>query len=251
MTKNLFLTFIAVMLTVGLYASTDKYRLTLRDNPATSIVIGWNQIDGTGVTVYYGTIDQGTDWASYPNSTGATRSVGFAGMDNHFARLEGLQANTIYYFVIKDSNSNSERFWFKTAPNVPTERLSFIAGGDSRNNRVPRQNGNRLVSKLKPHAVFFGGDMTNACTNSEWMEWFDDWQLTISDDGRMYPIVATRGNHETNDDYIYNLFDTPRNNNSVYYALTFGGSLIRAYTLNTEIPVNGNQESWLQTDLAA
>lgn len=241
----------ALLLSLGLSASTDKYRLTLRDNPATSIVIGWNQIDGSGVTVYYGTVDQGTDWASYPNSQGASRSVGFAGMDNHFARLTGLQPNTAYYFVIKDSNSTSSRFWFKTAPNVPTERLAFIAGGDSRNNRTPRQNGNRLVSKLKPHAVLFGGDMTNTCTNTEWQEWFDDWQLTISNDGRMYPVVAARGNHETNDDYIYHLFDTPRNNSSVYYALTFGGSLIRAYTLNTEIAVNGNQESWLLNDLTA
>ncbi|RED94952.1 InlB B-repeat-containing protein [Marinoscillum furvescens] len=251
MIKHIPLTCVALLLAISLYATTDKYRLTLRDDPATSIVIGWNQIDGTGVTVYYGTTDQGTDYASYSHSTGATRSVGFAGMDNHFARLSGLQPNTIYYFVIKDSNSTSPRFWFKTAPNVPTERLAFIAGGDSRNNRTPRQNGNRLVSKLKPHAVLFGGDMTNACTNTEWKQWFDDWQFTISDDGRMYPIVAARGNHETNDDYIYHLFDTPRNNNSVYYALTFGGSLIRAYTLNTEIPVGGDQESWLHTDLLA
>ncbi len=251
MIKHVYLTIVTILVASGLYATTDKYRLTLRDNPATSIVVGWNQIDGTGVTIYYGTTDHGTDWASYPNSQGASRSLGFAGMNNHFARLTGLQPNTAYYFVIKDSNSTSPSFWFKTAPNVPTERLSFIAGGDSRNNRTPRRNGNRLVSKLKPHAVLFGGDMTNACTNSEWQEWFDDWQLTISSDGRMYPIVATRGNHETNDDYVYNLFDTPRNNSSVYYALTFGGSLVRVYTLNTEIAVNGNQETWLENDLAA
>ncbi|MCV9385267.1 NBR1-Ig-like domain-containing protein [Reichenbachiella ulvae] len=251
MKNKLLLLVLAILVSTSLRATTDKYRLTLRDDPATSIVIGWNQIDGTGATVYYGTTDHGTNYSSYAYSTAASRSAAFAGMDNHFARLTGLIPNTAYYFVIVDSNSTSQRFWFKTAPDVPTERLSFVAGGDSRNNRAPRQNGNRLVSKLKPHAVMFGGDMTNTCSNTEWQEWFDDWQLTISSDGRMYPVVATRGNHETNDDYIYHLFDTPRNNSSVYYALTFGGSLVRAYTLNSEIAVDGLQETWLQNDLVA
>jgi len=67
-------------------------------------------------------------------------------MNNQFLRLTGLQPNTSYYFVIKDSNSTSRRLWFKTLPNVPTERLAFVSGGDSRNNRTPLQDGNLLVS---------------------------------------------------------------------------------------------------------
>ena len=130
-------------------------------------------------------------------------------MNNHFARLSGLQPNTNYYFVIRDSQGTSQRMYFKTAPDNPNERLSFIAGGDSQNNRTPRQNANKLVAKLKPTAVLFGGDMTDSDTNSQWIEWFEDWQLTKSNDGRMYAIVAARGNHESNNDVIYNLFDVP------------------------------------------
>jgi len=229
-------------------ASTDKYRIMWRDNPATTMVIGWNQESGNNPVVHYGTTDQGTNWSAYPNFADVSESNNSFGMSNRFARLTGLQPNTAYYFVIKDSQGTSERFWFKTTPDANTERLSFIAGGDSRENRIPRINANRLVAKLRPHAVFFGGDFTNDATNTEWRNWFDDWQNTIGTDGRMIPIVATRGNHESSNVDLVNLFDVP--NDEVYYALTFGDNLIRTYTLNTETPIVGSQTSWLANDLA-
>ncbi|HAP59069.1 MAG TPA: metallophosphoesterase, partial [Cytophagales bacterium] len=241
-------TFLALLLlTTVAQAGNEKYRLTLRDNPATSIVIGWNQTSGSSPVVYYGTTDYGTNYSSYPSSRTPDRVVSHKGMNNHFVRLSGLTPNTAYYFVIRDSQGTSQRFWFKTAPNVPTERLSFLAGGDSRNNRTPRRNANLLVAKLRPHAVLFGGDMTDNGSNSQWDGWFDDWQYTIGSDGRMIPIVAARGNHEGSNSDLVNLFDVP--SSSVYYAITFGGSLVRTYTLNTEISISGSQTSWLSSDL--
>ncbi|AUP77368.1 Ig-like domain-containing protein [Flavivirga eckloniae] len=244
-TSPLILLFIAFTFVVN--ADTNKYRLTIRDNPATSIVIGWNQVSGSNAVVYYGTTDFGTNWSSYPNSKTVSRSVNYKSMNNRFARLTGLQPNTNYYFVLRDNQGTSRRFWFRTSSNNPSDRLSFIAGGDSRNNRTPRINANKLVAKLKPNAVLFGGDMTNGDSSSEWNTWFNDWQYTIADDGRMFPIVAARGNHEDSNNSIYNLFDVP--SSSVYYAITFGGSLIRTYTLNTEISISGSQTSWLSSDL--
>ena len=89
--------------------------------------------------------------------------------------------------------------------------------------------------------------MTDGDTNSEWNTWFDHWQNTIASDGRMFPIVAARGNHEDSNNSIYNLFDVP--SSSVYYAITFGGSLVTTYTLNTEISIAGSQTTWLASDL--
>ncbi|WP_062058754.1 InlB B-repeat-containing protein [Aquimarina longa] len=229
-------------------ASNGKYRLTLRGNPATSIVIGWDQLSGTTPVVHYGTTDYGSDYKKYPSSKTPDRTVSYRGMDNTFARLTGLTPNTAYFFVIRDSEGTSQRFWFKTAPE-DNSRLSFISGGDSRNNRTPRKNANRLVAKLKPHAVLFGGDMTDDDTNSEWIDWFNDWQLTIAGDNRMFPIIAARGNHESRNATIHNLFDVPSSN--VYYAITFGNNLVRTYTLNTEMSIAGDQTTWLQNDLNA
>ena len=242
-----FFLFLFLIGTLFSYGNTGKYRLTLRDNPATSIVICWNQISGSGAKVYYGTTDQGTDYKDYTSSKVPDRVIPYRGMNNQFVRLTGLSADTAYYFVIKDSQGTSERFWFRTAPDDKS-RLSFIAGGDSRNNRNPRRDANSLVAKLKPHAVLFGGDMTSSDSNSQWQTWFDDWQLTIASDGRMFPIIAARGNHEGSNRSIYNLFDVPSSN--VYYGITFGDNLIRAYTLNTEISIAGSQTDWLENDLS-
>ncbi len=230
--------------------STEKYRLTWRDDPSTTMVIGWNQVRGTNPVVHYGTTDFGSSSSSYPLSKIVDRTVSSKGMDNRYARLTGLLPDTAYYFVIRDSEGVSERYWFKTAPNDPTTRLSIVAGGDSRNNRTPRQNANRLVAKIRPHAVLFGGDMTSSSSSSQWQNWFNDWQLTVGSDGRMIPVVAARGNHESSND-IRDLFDIPTGAGGEYYALSFGGNLMRTYTLNTEVTPAGTQGTWLANDLAA
>lgn len=230
-----------------LVANTDSYRIMWRADPATSMVIGWNQINGSNAIVYYDTVDHGVNSAAYANSQSVDHTVSAYGMDNKFVRLSGLQANTIYYFIIEDNNSTSQRMYFQTTPNVRTERLSFLAGGDSRNNRLQRQNANLLVSKLKPHAVLFGGDYTQSGTDTQWIEWFQDWQLTIASDGKITPIVATRGNHESSNSEVVDLFDVP--NSEVYYRTSFAEDLVSSYTLNTEISIGGSQSSWLQSTL--
>lgn len=228
-------------------AKTDKYRLILTSDPSSTITIAWNQVSGENPTVKYGIVDYGKDANSYPLSKTVDRTENFRGMKNQFARIKNLKPNTYYYFVIKDSEGVSKRFYFKTAPNDKS-RMSFIAGGDSRNNRVPRKNANKLVAKLKPNAVLFGGDMTASDNDAQWKDWFDDWQLTTASDGRMFPIVPTRGNHEQSST-IYKLFDTTHKDS--YGAITFGDDFLRVYTLNTEISVFGDQRKWLKEDLEA
>ncbi|WP_067148869.1 T9SS type A sorting domain-containing protein [Pseudotamlana agarivorans] len=245
--KLLFTTFCLLVFNLCLNANNDKYRLILVDDPATTITVAFNQISGENPTVHYGTVDQGTNAAMYSFSKTVDHETTAKGMHNMFVNLSGLTPDTIYYFVVNDSEGVSQRFWFKTAPS-DNSRLFFIAGGDSRNNRVPRQNANILVSKLKPHAVLFGGDMTDDDTNTEWQDWFDDWQLTTATDGRMIPIIPSRGNHEGANS-IFELFNTPTSDS--YYGLTWGNNLIRTYTLNSEISVLGDQLTWLENDLAA
>jgi hypothetical protein len=217
------------------------------------MVIGWEQDGGSSPTVYYGTTDYGQNWASYPLSHGVDRSVSASGMDNRFARLTGLTPNTAYYFVIKDSDGVSPRFWFKTTDMGNGTPLSVIAGGDSRSDidDSGRENANHLVSKLRPDLIMFGGDYTWLNTSLEWDEWMDDWQLTISPDGRMYPVLWERGNHELSSGTVYDLFDVPSTSSDEYYAITVGGDFVRFYTLNTEISVSGNQKTWLENDLIA
>ena len=107
--KKKYLLFFLLSYLTG-FSSNDKYRIILSDNPSTTITIAWNQISGTNPTVYYGTTDFGTNWNSYPNTKTVNRSISYRGMNNQFARITGLSANTAYYFVIKDSQGTSQRF---------------------------------------------------------------------------------------------------------------------------------------------
>jgi len=247
--RNSKLLIVILLLEVPLLISAraGRYRCTWRQDPATSMVIGWDQLSGNNPVLYYDTQSHGRNAIAYARSVRPDRIIPARGMTNHFVRLRGLEPNTVYHFVIRDSEGVSAPLSFRTAPADPGARLSVIAGGDSRNNRPARREANRLVSKLRPDFVVFAGDMTAGDTGSEWQAWLDDWQLTIGSDGRIFPIVVARGNHERDNRSLLEIFDLP--NKDLYYALSFGGNLLRVYTLNSEIPSSGDQRVWLERDL--
>ncbi len=244
--------FIAFLSTAS-FGANDKYRAVVTDDPATTMTIGWNQISGHSVALFFDVEDHGTDYESYANFQLPDRTVIHKSMNNYFVRLKNLTPDTRYYFVIVDSEGVSDRFWFETLSDSPYEPISFIAGGDSRRSgsettpHDPRIESNKMVKALRPDFVAFGGDYTDKNTDGQWQTWFDDWQYTIGDDGRMTPILPTRGNHEHTNGDVVNLFDCLYDD--VYYAINFGGSLIRFYTLNSMISVAGAQTSWLAQDL--
>lgn len=252
---------------LNINAGNSRYRIIIRDNPSTDIDIAWDQTSGSNPILYYDIVDHGTNWASYSHQKTPDRIVSYRDMNNHFARLNSLSPGTVYYFLIKDSEGVSRRLSFKTISNNSNDTLSIIAGGDSRTDapawiptygdltcRPNRQNANILVSKIRPDFIIFGGDFVlnldlvvwTSDANQEWKDWFDDWQLTISSDGRMYPILTSEGNHEDADD-LFNLFDTY--GQGTYYAHNFGGDLLRLYSLNCEISITGAQTNWLENDL--
>ena len=226
---------------------TDRYRCMWQDDPSTTMVIGWDQQSGHSPMVYYDLVDWGTDISSYNFSHEVDNRVKAKGMNNYFARLKDLHANTVYYFIIKDSEGISRRMSFKTAPSDSSTPLSIIAGGDSRNHRKARRNANLLVAKLYANCVMFGGDMTGGDDDRGWQGWMDDWQHTISQEGRLTPIIPARGNHEESNQSIIDLFDIRFNN--LYFGLTLGGDMLRIYTLNSLMASGGDQKAWLANDL--
>ncbi len=230
---------IFVLCSATIFGGTSKYRLSLRGDASTTMVIGWFDEDAD---VGYGTVDKGTDYNAYQYKYTKSQTVDKSskGMSYHFARLTGLKPNTIYYFVIK-SGSLSSRMSFKTAPSNGTG-FSIIAGGDSRSRPDWRRKGNKLVSRLRPQAILFAGDYTDNDTDSQWKQWLNDWQETKSPDGRMYPIVGVIGNHESDENVLINIFDHP----GKYYSVTIGDVFIGA--LNTEGDF-GNQKNWLKNQL--
>ena len=175
--KSLYLIIFVLIFSFKALAKTDKYRLIWNSNPHSSITIAWCKIDGLGAKVHYGEVSQLKDGEDYPLQQEVHRKTLFLDLKSRFARLTGLKPNTEYAFVIRDDNSESRQFTFKTA-SKDNENFSFVAGGDSRNNQAARQNANRAVAKIRPLFVCFGGDMISTPTNKNWSNWLDDWQLT-------------------------------------------------------------------------
>lgn len=169
------------------------------------------------------------------------------GLSTHIIRLKNLKSNTKYYFQLEDSDGKSRVFYFSTCSNSSNDRISFIAGGDSRDRSEIRRKANVLVSKLKAHAVLFNGDFTGFDIHPQWVEWFSDWEFSIANDGRITPLVVTRGNHERSNSVMADLFDVP--SKGVYYSTEFGGDLLNLVSLNSEILKIGAQKFFLSSTL--
>jgi acid phosphatase type 7 len=54
---------ITLLFCQNLFAGTQYYRLSFRDDPSTTIVVGWSNLGtSTNAQVYYGTTDFGTTY---------------------------------------------------------------------------------------------------------------------------------------------------------------------------------------------
>lgn len=220
-------------------------RVMFNSNASNSATIGWHQEVGENPVLLLDTV-RPTEY-NFRETHSIDRFEHAKSLDNYFVRLENLKPNQRYYFCIKDSKGYSDIFYFSTVSNQPSDRLSLIAGGDSRNLRDVRTLGNKMVPKLKAHAVLFNGDFTGSDTPKQWVEWFEDWENTIGSDGRLTPMVVTRGNHEHSNSTIYKLFDVP--SKRIFYNVEFGGTLVNVISLNSEILKFGAQKFFLWSTL--
>ncbi|MBT5933610.1 MAG: fibronectin type III domain-containing protein, partial [Flavobacteriales bacterium] len=227
----------------GSSSKTNFVRVVFNKNASYEATIIWNQLSGEFTQLV---MDK-----SYPDQNSSVYSLSdenhYKGMDNHIVRLKNLEPNTRYYFYIEDSEGKNQVYYFTTVSDDSNDKISFIAGGDSRDTRIVRVKANLMVSKLKAHAVLFNGDFTGIDTERQWKEWFIDWENSISSDGRITPLVVTRGNHELGNRVMLRLFDVPHS--KVFYSTTFGGDLLNLISLNSEIWKFGSQRLFLRKTL--
>ena len=242
-----FLTILIIYLTqiTSTHAKSEFVRVVFNSNSSNEATIIWNQSRGDFIKICVDTIDP--KWNGYQNFYELVEMNHTKGMRNRILRLKNLKADTRYYFTIQDSEGYGRTYFFSTISDSPENRLSFIAGGDSRDIRVVRVKANKMVSKLKAHTVLFNGDFTGIDTEKQWKEWFVDWEHSISTDGRITPLVVTRGNHELGNRVMVRLFDVP--NPKVFYETTFGGNLLNLVSLNSEIWKFGAQKLFLKRTL--
>ena len=226
------------------FSKTGYYRLIIQDNPAFSFTLAWCQLSGENPVVFYDTKQHYDKDSSFRFKISKVKFVHYKGMTNAFVKLAGLQPDTKYVVKIIDSDSQSPTFWFKTLPIDPEQKISIIAGGDSRSHPHIRRMANRMVAKLQPDFVIFDGDFTFHAWGIELRKWLKDWQLTIYNN-HLIPILIVPGNHEKLPD-LQALFNIAQNG---YYALPVGLDFLKIIVLNTQFQIPGTQTQWLENQL--
>ena len=234
----------------NIQCKTEFVRVVFNSNASYEATIIWNQYSGDFKGLYLDTAPPKEyinieDIINVKNYDIASNR--YKGMNNHIIRLKKLKPNEKYFFVLIDSDGKSRTYHFSTVSNQASDSLAFIAGGDSRDIRKTRIKANKMVSKLKAHAVLFNGDFTGIDTEKQWKEWFVDWEFSINSNGRITPMVVTRGNHELGNKVMVKLFDVPHS--KVFYSTTFGGDLLNIVSLNSEIWKFGSQKLFLRKTL--
>ncbi|MEX0685712.1 MAG: metallophosphoesterase family protein [Balneolales bacterium] len=244
-------------------------RVVWVEDPATHAIISWTTtLEGSSHQVYYDTVSHGGDIETY-NFQERTAKDGKLTMEDsdleadvpesfyHHASLSNLEPSTRYYFVMSSDDEVSQEYYFITAPD-DDRPFQLLWGGDSRLGQGPphkqRQHMNRKMAQLledKPDilALAHGADY---CSRAEWRflyHWFGDHEQTITSDGRMLPVIPSRGNHDMHIGFEENFWIGDEGTLTDYYYTTQIGSQFALITLNTEISMTGNQRDWLENEL--
>ncbi|MDX1681403.1 MAG: metallophosphoesterase family protein [Akkermansiaceae bacterium] len=118
----------------------------------------------------------------------------------HHTKITGLEPDTHYYFVMESDGVRSKTLYFRTAPTSGTG-FSIIHGGDSRSGHTNRCRMNLLIAAYARNdkniiAFAHGGDFIDTSGWNNWRLWLSQHELTTATDGRVLPLIPTKGNHD-------------------------------------------------------
>lgn len=168
----------------------------------------------------------------------------------HHVKLTDLKPATRYYFYIESDGVKSRTFYFYTAPKDGSD-FSVIHGGDSRSGLLSRCKINKQIASIvekEPKVLAFahGGDYVVKGDWGHWRLWLSHHELTTANDGRILPIIPTRGNHDGGPIYK-EIFDIQPNKPD-WHTTTLGKD-VTIVTLDTNVAGGGDQSKWLEKEL--
>jgi len=238
-----------------------QWRIIWKGDASSQATISWSTLEKGGThTLFYSTTDQKADLAKYEHKQDCQRN----GQYNlhhrkkeegpacffHHAIIKDLQPSTKYYFVLKSDKETSRQFYFITAPKKGTN-FTIMQGGDSRSSAVIRCKINLMIAQLALAdksilAMAHGGDYTgDGVFWGGWSGWLSHHELTTGSDGRVLPIIPTKGNHDHGPNYL-NIFDFP-SKEPLWYTTTLGS--VAWVSLDTTSSKTPEQVKWLEPEL--
>jgi len=234
-----------------------QWRMTWGSDPAHNATMSWTTAaDPKSSGVFYDTQSHNGELAKYAHhvdaKTGRYSDDEWKLWYNH-AELTGLKPDTTYWLVMVSDGIASREFHFKTAPDGDAE-FKLLYGGDSRSDRDGRRTMNRRMRTLLEEdpeilALAHGGDYVREGDELEdWVEWMTDHELTVTEDGRLLPVIPARGNHEASGPIYDEIWNTPGKKDCNFYSTKIGDEFL-LITLNSNISAGGNQADFLETTL--
>ncbi|MFZ8933702.1 MAG: metallophosphoesterase family protein [Bacteriovoracaceae bacterium] len=247
-----------LLASVSALAEFKHLRVLMHSDPSHKAMVVYtldNKQDAKGSELIY-SINQKIDDKGVKNrvSKYSIKSLKRGGKHLLKFALNDLEAGSKVYFKVVTPQKESKEFYFKTAPKQKDAPLALLFGGDSRSDSKQRRIMNKKMKELVENnpeivALVFGGDMIeNGMSWSQWNQWLEDYQVSITDDNRVLPFVPVRGNHET-DKKLFNqlFFMEEAGYKDVYYVSYFSDLAI--INLNTNISHLGKQRKWLKKTL--
>jgi len=236
------------------------WRVVWTSDPATQADILWNTEEaGKSHTVYYDTEPRNGRADDYAHRVKCERNGAYTQASGrkseslfyHLAKLKDLEPGTQYYFIMESDGKRSRELHFETGP-ADDRPFRLIYGGDSRTDAKARRSVNKMIADFTakdPQILAFvhGGDyIAKGTALDQWDEWMRDHELTVTESGRILPIVPARGNHDRGPlfDEVFGFPDGDEN----YYAFDIGPEC-RLINLNTELSAAGDQREWLEREL--
>jgi len=262
--KNILIIFVTLLLSVSAFAGVNSKKIQMvqhlrvvwHEDPAHEAYIMWTT-DKYKIKsyLYYDTVPRNGDLKKYRFKNNAkTKPILYTLDVRHKAKLKKLKPDTMYYFTAVTNGKKSREYHFKTAPVDKNKTFKILFGGDSRSDRAQRIEMNKLMSKMfqeDPNilALCHGGDyIANGLSWKQWKAWLEDHYHTATKDGRMLPIIPTRGNHELASPLFNDVFARPGGIFKRNYFRTRIAEL-SILTMNTNISHSGAQKRWLKKTL--
>lgn len=233
-----------------------QWRVIWTGDASTEATVSWSTAEsGKSHKVYYGessrlgkvqTCQRSGEYTLNKKETGKIESAFY-----HHAVLKNLKPSTRYYFVMESDGVKSKPLYFVTAPVKGTD-FSIIHGGDSRSGHLSRCKVNIMIAELvkkdpKILAFAHGGDyIVSGQVWQQWRLWLSHNELITGADGRVLPIIPTRGNHDGGPLYkeVFNVDEKQPD-----WHTTTIGSDVAILTLDTNKPSGGPQSEWLESEL--
>lgn len=257
----------AVAVCVTAQAEPKHVYLTYSDAPETTIDINviLNEREGD-VDVYYDTKPREGKVEDYAHHVTATFTPTIMEISDrralYVATLTELEPGQDYYFVAGETEEYgmSRERKFRTLPGGD-KPIRFVNGGDMGVDGLvlPLL---KLAGEENPDFAVIGGDIpyVNGLLGhyGMWDQWLMNWdELMVTKDGRMIPIVAILGNHETNrhettdknlkSPWYMSLFG--RQGEEIYYTRQFGDNLVMFLLDSGHLVPHEAQVPWLEQEM--